>query len=88
MFIYFLFNFSAQKSIKDLAQLEKLKQLPQLKYTLYRGTTATQNIIDRLLEAADQQASSVRVAEDFDKLLFQQFMSKSPIWDFQLLSRD
>ena len=44
--------------------------------------------MDRLLEAADQQASSVTVAEEFDESLFQQFMSKTPIQCFHSLSKD
>ena len=40
------------------------------------------------MEVADPQASSDMPVADFDEKLFQQFMSKHPVWDFYSLSRD
>ena len=46
--------------------------------------------MDKLLEVADQQASSATTTsiEDFDGNSFQQFMIKNPVWDFHCISRD
>ena len=46
--------------------------------------------MDKLLEAADQQASSATTTSvaEFDENLFQQFMTKNPIWDFHSISRE
>ena len=47
--------------------------------------------MDKLLEVADQQASlsnSASLAADFDEDLFQQFMLKNPVWDFNGTSSD
>ena len=46
--------------------------------------------MDKLLESADQKASSTVAAaeEQFDERLFQQFMEKNPIWDFQSLNQE
>ena len=47
--------------------------------------------MEKLLESVDQQASSAvagtAVEEQFDEGLFQQFMAKSPIWDFHSLTK-
>ena len=40
------------------------------------------------LEVADQQASSATSIVEFDEKLFQQFMTKNPVWDFHSISRD
>ena len=48
-------------------------------------------IRDKLLEVADQQTSlsnSASSAADFDENLFQQFMLKNLVWDFNGISRD
>ena len=47
--------------------------------------------MDKLLEVADEQASlsnSASSAADFVENLFQQFMLKNPVWDFNGISRD
>ena len=46
--------------------------------------------MDKLLEVADQQASSTTTASltDRDENLFQQFMGKNSVWDFYCISRD
>ena len=44
--------------------------------------------MDKLFEIADKQASSSMTIVDFDENLFQQFMSKNPVWDFHAISRD
>ena len=47
--------------------------------------------MDKLLEVADHQASlsnSASLAADFDEDLFQQFMLKNPVWDFNGTSSD
>ena len=44
--------------------------------------------MDKLLEVVDKQASSSMTVADFDENLFQQFISKNPVWDFHAISRD
>ena len=48
--------------------------------------------MNKLLEAVDQQASSAAstaaAEEQLDEALFQQFMSKNPVWDFHSLSKE
>ena len=48
--------------------------------------------MEKLLESVDQQASSavadIAVKEQFDEGLFQQFMTKNPIWDFHSLTKE
>ena len=47
--------------------------------------------MERLLEFVNQQASSAKtntvVEEQFDEGLFQQFMSKNPVWDCHSLTK-
>ena len=38
--------------------------------------------MNKLLEAADQQASSAVSTAEFDESLFRQFMKTNRIWDF------
>ena len=49
-------------------------------------------MMEKLLEAVDQQASSVVVGiaaeEHFDEGLFQQLMARNPVWDFHSLSKE
>ena len=48
--------------------------------------------MDRLLESVNQQASSAAmntaVEGKFDEGLFQQFMTKNPVWDFHSLTKE
>ena len=49
-------------------------------------------LMDKLLEAVAQQASSAASTaaseEQLDEVLFQQFMSKNPVWSFYSLSKE
>ena len=40
--------------------------------------------MDKLLEVVEKQASSSVTVADFDENLFQQFLSKNPVWIFML----
>ena len=49
-------------------------------------------VMGKLLEAVDQQAplaaSTATAEEQVDEVLFQQFISKNPVWDFHSLSKE
>ena len=44
--------------------------------------------MQKLLEAADQQASTINVTEEIEEMLFHQYMGKNPVWTFYLMLRD
>ena len=44
--------------------------------------------MDKLLEVANQQASSAMPVADSDENSLQQFLSKNPVWDFHAISTD
>ena len=44
--------------------------------------------MEKLLEAADQQASTINVIEEIEEMLFHHNMGKNPVWTFYLMLRD
>ena len=44
--------------------------------------------MEKLLEFGNKQVSLSMTVADFDENLFQQFMSKNPVWNFHAISRD
>ena len=44
--------------------------------------------MEKLLEFGNKQVSLSMTVADFDENLFQQFMSKNPVWSFHAISRD
>ena len=44
--------------------------------------------MEKLLEFGNKQVSLSMTVADLDENLFQQFMSKNPVWNFHAISRD
>ena len=67
-------------------------QIIQHCYTLEYGKKQQLNefIMDKLLKVADKQAYNQTSSQnfEFDENLFQQFMSKNPLWDYHCMAQE